>query len=45
MMDILACNVHNSVIADTTLALKLQEYVLQKGVSEDGGVIRAVRVG
>ena len=44
MMDILVRAVHISVIAVTELALTLQEYVRQKGVSEDGRVIRAVTV-
>jgi hypothetical protein len=44
MMAILVRTVHINVIAVTDLALKLQEYVRQKGVSEDGRKIRAVKV-
>ena len=44
MMDILVRTVHVNAIAATELALKLQEYVRQKGASEDGRVIRAVKV-
>jgi len=36
--------VHINVIAVTEHALKLQGYVPQKGVSEDGRAIRAVKV-
>ena len=43
-MDMLVRTVHINAIAVTELALKLQEYVRQKGVSEDGRVIRAVQV-
>ena len=44
MMDILVRTVHINAIVVTKLALQLQEYVRQKGVSEDGRVISAVKV-
>ena len=43
-MDILVRTVHINVIVATELALKLQGYVRQEGVSEDGRAIRAVKV-
>jgi hypothetical protein len=44
MMDILVWTANRNVIVVTELALKLQGYVQQKVVSEDGRAIRAVKV-